>query len=220
MSGTIMNNERQHPDITGIVLAGGASRRMGTNKALLRIGEKRSIEHAVASLKQRCSRVLVSANQQNTYAFLGLQTVLDRYPQKGPMAGIHAGLSASKSKWNIVAACDMPFIHPGIVHALAKEAEAADSRGQEIEAVIPVVEGRLQPLLAVYRREVRLGLEHRLEQGELRVTDWICGLRKITVDEKRLKELTGVDPAWLLFNMNHPEDYTTACSWLDPGQED
>ncbi|MUG67550.1 NTP transferase domain-containing protein [Paenibacillus campinasensis] len=216
MNGNHASEEEKNTAVTGIVLAGGASRRMGTNKALLPVGDKRSIEHAVAGLKPICSRVIISSNDEDAYAFLGLDIVPDRYPQLGPMSGIHAGLSASESRWNVVAACDMPFLDAAVIAALVQIAEAAERREPGLEAVIPVAAGREQPLLAVYRRDVRHGLERRLQKRELRLTDWILGLRKEIVDEARLAELTGHQPERLLFNMNRPEDYSEACRWIGP----
>ncbi|MFH0071060.1 molybdenum cofactor guanylyltransferase [Peribacillus sp. NPDC056705] len=202
----------QRYEVTGIVLAGGDSRRMGTNKAMLMVDGVPLIERTVRSLKSICSRVLISTNTPDRYAFLGLECIQDVYERKGPMAGLHAALLASDTNWNVVAACDMPFIQTSFLAALL---ELADTTAG-CEAVIPLVDGRYHPLLAVYHRSVGGSLALKLQHDELRMMSWISHLRTVTVDEERLSRLTGMDPRKVLFNPNARVDLEAAQVLIGP----
>ena len=95
---------------TGIILAGGKSSRMGTNKALLTIDGKTVIERIVNQLEQIVDEIIVVTNPFHDYEFLQLPMVEDKWKGMGPLAGIEAGLNASTTERNLIVACDMPFI--------------------------------------------------------------------------------------------------------------
>ena len=223
-------------NITGIVLAGGVSRRMGSDKALLSVGGVSSIERTAQSLGEVCTEVLLSINDSRPYDFLGLRAVKDIFTGQGPMAGLHACLTVSHTAWNAVVACDMPFARADIIQALLRiEAGSAvidDSGATDIEvtpdfwlntarpkarldAVIPVVEGKPQPLLALYNQVVLASLEDRLRRNELRLMDWLRELKVLYIPVEDLSRLAGRETARDLFNMNQPEDYVTACLWAE-----
>ncbi|ACX68144.1 formate dehydrogenase family accessory protein FdhD [Paenibacillus sp. Y412MC10] len=197
--------------MTGIALAGGASRRMGRNKALLPMEGMSLIERTVRALDKVSGRVILSTNDPESYQFLGLECVPDLYVGQGPMAGLHAALKSSRSTWNLVAACDMPYIHERFLQGLLDLANKQDTA----EAVIPVVEGRMHPLLAAYRRETAESLERRLIRGQLRMVEWVQELNAVFANEKELAEVSGLDPRRILFNMNTPGDYEAAGGLLN-----
>ncbi|MEF7439190.1 molybdenum cofactor guanylyltransferase [Paenibacillus lautus] len=197
--------------VTGIVLAGGASRRMGRNKALLPMEGMSLIERTVHALDKVSGRVILSANDPGPYQFLGLECVPDLYVGQGPMAGLHAALKSSRSTWNLVAACDMPYIHERFLQGLLDLANMQDTA----DAIIPVVEGRMHPLLAAYRREAAESLERRLIRGQLRMVEWVQELNAVFANEEELTEVTGLDPRRILFNMNTPVDYEAAGGLLN-----
>ncbi|AYB47665.1 molybdenum cofactor guanylyltransferase [Paenibacillus lautus] len=197
--------------VTGIVLAGGASRRMGRNKALLPMEGMSLIERTVHALDKVSGRVILSANDPGPYQFLGLECVPDLYVGQGPMAGLHAALKSSRSTWNLVAACDMPYIHERFLQGLLDLANMQDTA----DAIIPVVEGRMHPLLAAYRREAAESLERRLIRGQLRMVEWVQELNAVFANEEELAEVTGLDPRRILFNMNTPVDYKAAGGLLN-----
>lgn len=99
--------------IGGIILAGGQSKRMGTNKALLRTEPDgpTMIEKALAALREITLEVLLVTNQPHEYEWLGLPMVGDNYKVGASLAGLEAGLTASKYQYNVVVACDMPYIN-------------------------------------------------------------------------------------------------------------
>lgn len=243
-----MNNVRMdHPieevplEVTGIVLSGGSSRRMGRDKAMLPVGGASSIERSAQSLGVVCREVLISISTPKPYDFMGLRSVKDIYTGKGPMAGLHACLNMSQTDWNMVVACDMPFVSVEAVQALLQIAAEAVGRVSEseptgenlahdvraetsdrprLDAVLPVVEGKAQPLFALYHRDVQTSLASCLSRNELRMMDWLTQLHVMYVPVEQLSRLLGREATRDLFNMNRPEDYTIACQWAEEGVED
>ncbi|QCT04638.1 formate dehydrogenase family accessory protein FdhD [Paenibacillus algicola] len=193
--------------ITGILLAGGRSRRMGQDKALLRFGRLSCIEQVQSALSVVCSDLLISANASRSYDFLGLPRVEDQYPGQGPLAGLHAGLKAARTSWSLVSACDMPLVTEGMASDLARMVRSLTPMGK-VQAVVPVAEGRPQPLFAAYHDSAATVLEQRLQRGELRMMD---ALGELTVKWVPLEELAVCESLhrWRegLFNMNEPKDY-------------
>ena len=101
-----------------IILSGGKSSRMGTNKALLPFKEKTNIERIRDELRSLFDDIILVTNDPESYEFLKIKTVSDKYPGKGPLAGVHAGLMASNYEENIVVACDMPFVSADLAGTL------------------------------------------------------------------------------------------------------
>ncbi|WP_435922803.1 molybdenum cofactor guanylyltransferase [Paenibacillus sp. DYY-L-2] len=209
--------------ITAIILAGGRSTRMGRNKALLPVGGVPVIERLVRELDGVADRILIAGGgHAEAYRYLGLETVQDAFPNSGPLAGLHAGLAAARTPWVLAVACDMPFVSRGAFRWLAERTrlmEVAGSIGDpvaDLEAVIPSLEGRVQPLLAAYRRSVLPGLERELAGGNLKMTRWVEGLKAEYVDGAELAEAAGMPPERLPFNMNRPGDVEQAEAWLKP----
>ena len=128
--------------MTGLVLAGGASTRMGRDKATLELDGQRLVDRAVRGLAECCAEVLVAPGPARPLTVAGAETVADA-PGEGPLAGIVAGLEAAGAPLVAVIAVDLPRASAAVLRALAAtwDAEAA---------VVPLVEGKLQPLHAVY----------------------------------------------------------------------
>ncbi|GIP21832.1 hypothetical protein J22TS3_21070 [Paenibacillus sp. J22TS3] len=209
-------------EVTAIVIAGGLSSRMGQNKALLPLAGIPLIERLVRSLEQIAPRVVIVANDGAPYSYLHKEVVPDIYSLAGPLAGLHAGLAASGTEWNLVTACDMPFINAAVGQRLIDEAERHSnvSRGQEeeLEAVIPLTSSGVLPLLSMYKRTVLASLETALQEKELRLVPWTKSLQAAYIPAQLLCEGTGTDEELLSFNMNRPGDYEEASrrytSWL------
>lgn len=189
--------------VMGIVLAGGKSSRMGTNKALLEVGGKRNIERAVKVLHQAADDVLIVTNTKEEYEFLGCPMVSDRVQGKGPLAGLEAGLAVSRFDTTIVAACDMPFLSQHLLQYMLKQAPGFD-------AVVPLIEGKLHPLLAVYKKSALPTIQQCLQQDQLRMVHVLSLLRVKYIEEKEIQKAVGKDMSAAFFNMNRPEDYETA----------
>ncbi|MEF2968231.1 molybdenum cofactor guanylyltransferase [Paenibacillus sp. M1] len=212
-------------DITAIVLAGGRSSRMGRNKALLPLNGVPVIERLIREMESVAGEVIIAGGgQPEAYRYLEKNVIGDLFPETGPMAGLHAGLTEAKTAWSLAVACDMPFAGQAVFAQLAERALKAEQDGwngteagpgKRFEAVIPTVEGRRQPLLAAYRRSVLPGLENELREGNFKLTRWAEGLRAEIVDGAVLAGAAGVREEDLPFNMNRPEDYRRAQEWLE-----
>lgn len=191
-----------------ILLAGGQSSRMGTDKALLPIKEKTNIDRLKDELSVIFDEVILVCNQPEDYRFLNIMTVSDSYPGKGPLAGIHAGLQASSYEENIVIACDMPFITGELARGLVECLK-------HYEAVVPVVEGRQHPLCAAYLKSVFEKAADCIEEGQLRVRQLLERLEVQYLGDSDLKALGASSLDKTFFNMNRPEDYELVKKWTE-----
>ncbi|ADU51573.1 molybdopterin-guanine dinucleotide biosynthesis protein A [Thermaerobacter marianensis DSM 12885] len=192
---------------SGIILAGGESRRMGRDKAMLPTAQGPLLLHVARTLAATCAEVLVVDRPPGRYRHLGLPLVLDRFPGRGPLAGLHAGLEAMTYPYGLVVACDMPGLAPAVARFLVEQALAAERRGSPVDAVVPLRNGRPEPLLAVYARRLAPVAEALLEQGSrpLRALLEAPGVRVIWVDEADLRQ---VDPDLRsLVNVNTPAEW-------------
>ncbi|EKP95634.1 molybdenum cofactor guanylyltransferase [Thermaerobacter subterraneus] len=200
----------------GVILAGGLSRRMGRDKALLPTPDGPLIVHLASILASFCAQVLVVDRPPGRYGGLGLPLVLDRYPGRGPLAGLHAGLEAMAYPYGLFVACDMPGLTPAVGRFLLGEALAAAAAGDPPDAVVPLRDGRPEPLLAVYSRCLAPRARRRLEQGggPLRSLLDEPDLRVLWVTEDRLRQ---IDPALSsLTNLNTPDDWDTWIRRMSP----
>ncbi len=190
--------------IAGVVLAGGESRRMGTDKASLPFGDRTLLQRVVQRLGACCDPVFVVTGDPHRYAVLGARAVVDRWPGLGPLAGLEAGLRAAPTAYAAVVACDLPFLRPDLLRGLAREAEGWD-------AAVPATD-RPHPLCAVYHRRAAELAELLLGSGGGSLRDLLARLHVRYVPEDVLR---GWDPDLAsLFNVNTPEDYARALALL------
>lgn len=195
-------------EAAAIILAGGKSSRMGTNKALLKINEKTNIERMVDKLKLLFDDIILVTNDSEQYEFLGLKMVPDQYPGMGPLAGVHAGLLASDCDVNVIVACDMPFVSAELAEALV------DSRG-DYDAVIPVINGKQHPLFAVFHKKAAAEALACIGAGRLRMKHLLDQLNVRYVTETELQSYSQLDLERVFFNMNHPNEYEDAKKWAE-----
>jgi molybdenum cofactor guanylyltransferase len=190
-----------------IILSGGKSSRMGTNKALLKLNEKTTIERMVDILKIYFDDIILVTNDMESYQFLGVKMVSDRYPGKGPLAGFHAGLMASDYDVNFITACDMPFISGELAATLVNMIDHYD-------ALVPVINGKMQTLCAVFQKKSVAKIEECIENGRLPIKHLLEHLNVLYVTEKELQAYSNIDMERVFFNMNHPHEYEDAKKWL------
>ncbi|MFH2131047.1 MAG: molybdenum cofactor guanylyltransferase [bacterium] len=178
---------------TAVVLAGGESRRMGTDKSLLSIAGKPMIQHIVDQLRHNFQHLLISANEPGKYDFMDVPVVFDQQKGMGPLMGILSSLQQSPTELNFITTCDAPDIRLPIVRKMLCEAEDHD-------AVIPLsVDGRYEPLFAVYRKSVIHHCQELIEAGERKIATLF--------DRVSIKVLNFDQPDWFQ-NINTPEEYT------------
>jgi len=135
-----------YSNITGVILAGGKSSRMGTNKALLKINGRTLIEQIAEFLKSLFPKVIVITNSPEEYMFIKIPIFQDVYKQRGPMGGIHSALVNSETENIFVVPCDAPFINKEIIEKIL-----STSSNHKIK--ICHAAGFLQPLTGVYSKE-------------------------------------------------------------------
>jgi len=150
---------------TAIVLAGGDSLRMDTDKSMLPINGQPAIEYICDQLSATFDEILISANEVDKYSFLGFDVIADKVPGQGPLMGIASALEASANQLNFVVACDIPHIDLPYVRRMLAEAEEAD-------LVIPTTgEGKYEPLFAVYRKSALGAINEVLSSGGRKISD-------------------------------------------------
>lgn len=173
---------------------------MGTDKAMLPVGGVPVIRRIIEEMSP-IGPVLVVTNHPERYRWLEVPMVRDREPGRGPLAGLHAGLSASGCETNMVVACDMPF-------ASRKTATWLLSRLGKAYACVPTLGGRMHPLFAVYRRSCLPILARHLQEGHLQVRRF---LEEVPTHYAPLEESgLGDEAEKCVWNMNRPEDYRRA----------
>lgn len=190
--------------MTGIVLAGGENRRMGVDKAFLPVAGIPIIEHVLRALGPVVHRIIVVTNTPERYRAYDVRVVTDRLDQRGPLTGIYSGLSSSESEYNVVVACDMPFLNAGLLSYIMELAPGYD-------AVVPVVGGQAEPLHAVYSKKLLPLIEERIRENERRIQDIFSSVNVRYVTEQ---EISRFDPDRRSFiNLNTPQQYKEAtCS--------
>jgi molybdopterin-guanine dinucleotide biosynthesis protein A len=190
--------------LTLVIQAGGESRRMGQDKALLPFQGRTLIERVLDRASHLADELLVTTNKPENYAFLGLRLVADVIPGRGALGGLYTALSAATQPLVAVVACDMPFVSPEL---LAFERDLLLKEGYD--AAIPRTSGGTEPFHAVYRREGCLPhVEAVIQADKWRVDAWYAkaNVRLLSPEETR-----PYDPRGLAFwNVNTPEELAEA----------
>jgi len=188
---------------TAIILAGGASRRMGLDKAAIQFGDATLLEHVAARLAGLCEEVVIAAADRPRQRLRGVSPVWVTDPSgaSGPLAGLAAGLAAVWRPTAIVVACDMPFLSENLLRHLLDLV-------QDCDAVVPVSRGVAQPLHAAYSRGCLPMTQSLLRLGARSMTDLLPHLRVKYLSEQRCADF---DPEGLsCFNMNTTDDFRLA----------
>jgi len=158
-------------DLTAFVLAGGQSRRLGRDKTLLRIAGQTLVAYVVERLAPLCTEVIIVSQRPDLHAHRCARVVGDVYPGKGPLGGIHAGLVHAHTPAIIAVAADMPLVNPAVIARLAQLRD-------DYDVVIPIVNGFLEPLHAIYTQACRPAMEGILLRSDTpRVVDFFPAVR-------------------------------------------
>jgi molybdopterin-guanine dinucleotide biosynthesis protein A len=202
-----MRPVRPMPGVTGVILAGGKSRRMGGSpKALLPFGGRPLIEHIAETLRSILPECLIVTNTPELYASLRLPMVGDVFPEGGSLGGIYSGLRAAPGAAALCVACDMPFLSGPLLAYLA-------GRAGEADVVIPDAGGELQTLHAVYGKACVPAMERRLRAGRLKVIGFFDEVRVVRVPAEDVARF--VDPDLAFTNLNTPEEVARAHALWD-----
>lgn len=195
-----MNSNQQ---VAGFVLAGGESSRMGRDKALLELDGTPLVVRAARLIEPVVGAPPAVIGRPESYRSLGLSAIGDDWPGAGPLGGIATALRASESSWNLIVACDLPYLTEAWLNFLVGRALRSGS-----DAVVPVSPRGAEPLCAMYHRRCASGVRLALGRLTRRVTDWLAGVRVEQIEPIEWKDF---DSEGLLFkNMNSPQDYEEA----------
>ncbi len=204
---------RLTPRLTGAILAGGRSTRMGRDKAELKLtlpsGERLTMLQLVhRALEPVCDETLVVGGPAR--AGVDAKRVADMFPDAGPLGGILSALLASSNERVFVVACDMPFVDMQTVKGLAALVGSHD-------AVVPRINGRFETLHAIYKTDCAGAIREVLRAGDRRIRSFfsLIDLRVVT-DE----EFARIDPGGRSsVNVNYPEEFESAAGHLrDEGE--
>jgi len=193
--------------MTAAILAGGRATRMGgAEKAFLVVDGEAILDRQVRVLQPRFGEIVVAvAPGADTmkYSSRGLSVVIDQYQGSGPMAGLHAALEACKTEWLFAVAGDMPFLEGSIIDRIAGLAVGA----HDADALVPLPNGRPEPLHAFYRAGIKAAAARSIESGRLAMTDLFDAIRTRYLDDR---DVPGLSSSRSFSNLNTPEDLAGA----------
>jgi molybdenum cofactor guanylyltransferase len=191
-------------DTACIILAGGRSTRMGTNKALLAHpgnSQMTFVEYLVSTLTPLCSETILvarDAHDAENYTFPGVQVITDKVPGGGPLMGLYSGLSVTRAQRALLVAVDMPYIQPRLISFLL-------AQPLNDMLIVPFVNNAPQVLLALYPRSILPLIEQCIEQG-YRGPRFLLDVAPVQyIDETQLR-LFDADLRSFV-NVNTPEDW-------------
>ena len=198
--------------VAGFVLAGGASRRFGRDKALVEFDGEPLIARLVRILQAATDAPVRIIGDAAKYSQLGMECVADRWPSEGPLGGIITALeataeSASRDSCSLIIGCDMPFLTSEWLQHIAERAA-----GSRAEVVVPESNYGLEPLCACWRARAEPALSRAFGGGVRRVTEAMKQLSMEVLDAADWKRFDNFDR--LFWNMNTPADYQEAIRML------
>lgn len=198
-----MDMNAQH-DLSIIIQAGGGSTRMGRNKALMPFLGKPLIVHILDRLRPLAAELLITTNQPEEFAWLDAPRIPDEIVGLGALGGLYTALRAASFPLAAVVACDMPFVNADLLAA-----QRAILLKEQVDAVLPRLDGGYEPFHAVYRVAACLpAVRKAIDAGQRRAIAWMPDVK---VRELTEREIRSFDPHLLAFmNVNTPEEFQQA----------
>jgi molybdopterin-guanine dinucleotide biosynthesis protein A len=182
-----------------LILAGGENKRIPLIKGFLEIRNRKIIETNIELLKSIFSRVILSVNNPELYFYLGLPMIGDVVDSRGPMTGILSVFMNTESADIFVTACDMPYINAILIKYMVEK------YNDKFEALIPLYDGKSQPLFGIYAKRLSEPMEQRIKAGKKSLIDF---LKTINVRYINEEEVRSIDPEGRSFvNINTFKDY-------------
>ncbi|MDZ7717498.1 MAG: molybdenum cofactor guanylyltransferase [Balneolaceae bacterium] len=180
--------------ITAIILAGGQSRRMGRDKGLVLLNGKPMVQHIIDKAQTITKKVMIITNQPG-YEHFGVPTYSDLIQDKGPLGGIYTGLHYAQTEYNLVLSCDIPLVPVSFLKRLVNYQD-------EYQAWVPVQGEQLQPLCAVYKKEIADRMKLSIEDGQLSMHKFLKTINTAFID------VSDVEPEYKNWfaNLNTPEE--------------
>jgi molybdopterin-guanine dinucleotide biosynthesis protein A len=192
-------------DISGIILAGGKSLRLGHDKVLEKIGDKSLLEQVVSRIDPFCKNIIIVTAYERAFTSLEenkkVKIVSDIYPGQGSLGGIYTGLVESNSRYNLVVAADMPFLNESLLRYMIEIADGYDF-------VLPRIGNFFEPLHAIYSQNCIAPIKSILEQGKKVIIELF---KYVKVKYVETEEIDRFDPKHLsFFNINTVEELELA----------
>ena len=193
--------------MTGLIIAGGQSRRLGQDKRFLVLGGRTCLQRVVDSYRGLFEEILIVADRDEPFQGMGVKVVIDLVPGRATLGGLYTGLHYATSGVVFAAACDMPWISPLTIKVVLEHAGRGD-------IVIPDLAGKLQPMHALYSKACLPVLQLFVEAQKLKVQD-LCERPELTVCRIPESAFRAVDPELRsFFNINSPDDLAQARKWF------
>ena len=199
--------------VSGVVLAGGRSRRLGRDKRLEPVGGQPLIRRVIDRVSALADEIVVVVADPAAAEPLPLEhwhrCAPDVYPGKGSLGGIFSGVASARNEWGVVVACDMPFLNLELLRLMLSLRDGVD-------AVVPVLQGRPEPTHALYSKACLPHIEDRLKADDLKISRFYDQVRVHYVAEETIADL---DPDRLsFFNVNSPTDLDRALTLVEQGR--
>ncbi len=201
---------QRYAGVEGFLLAGGDSSRMGRDKCLLELGGVPILLRIVRLVEPQVARVTV-VGPVDRYAQFGCRVIPDEREGLGPLGGIYTALRNSAGEWNLVLACDLPYLSLEWLDYLLRRADASSA-----DALLPQTVRGPEPLCAMYRTRCGLAIKAALDRGVRKVSDGLAGLQ---IEAVLPEEWKPFDSEGRLFkNMNAPADYEEVRASFESGK--
>lgn len=185
--------------MTGIILAGGKSSRMGKDKSFILFSGRPLIEVLIDKISPLFKDLIIVTNKPYLYQKYDIRTEVDIVKDSGPLAGIYTGLVSSRDSYNFIFACDMPFLNQDLIQYMVEE-----TKGGDYDVVVPEYKGRLQPLCAIYSKKCIEPIENELSRNNLKIRDFLQYVKVRVINEKEISRF--ISSQSLFANINTPQD--------------
>ena len=183
-----------------VVLAGGASRRMGRDKMMLELGGQTLLESAVSKFKQEFADVFVSVADESKYPDVAARKIVDIKPGAGPLSGLHAALATLEHEGVFLVAADLPYCSPTVAMRIVELC------GEHEACIIRLPDGKIEPLFGCYKKTLLPLCEDAISSGDNRMSEILYKSDTRFISTDMLGDL------WderLIYNINYPDDYST-----------
>ena len=192
-------HDKRYDHITGIILAGGSSKRYGQDKAFLKIGNTRLIDSILQEMQTVFKRVILITNEKIKYEYLEIPMFEDLVKGFGPLGGIYTGLMSIPDQAGFFVACDMPHINRQLVRYMV------DIKGNH-RAVVPAVADKIEPLHAIYFQSCLKPIKHLIDTNRYQVRLFFDSIPVRYVKEDEIRRFCCPSKAFL--NINTPDEFS------------
>jgi molybdenum cofactor guanylyltransferase len=190
------------PTVSGFVLAGGRSLRMGQDKTLMKLAGIPMLLRTAQLVESVVGTVAVIGRPEPHQQF-GLRIIADDWPGDGPLGGIATALRTAHTTWSLIVACDLPYLTKSWLEYLVSRATSSSA-----DAVLPMNALGAEPLCAMYHKRSELAFRRAMESGVRKVTDALASIRIEPIESSEWQEFSR--DGSLFKNMNSPADYEEA----------